>query len=150
MTVLLYSCSSKNQNEKKLKSSIDSVEVDTNTYDGSFSELGTQPRSIVYDSISTMYCEHKNLSANFSIQVRLNRYISTAEDHDSCSVKLLLVDKRSKVPFDSIELYSHFYYGSIFKDCKNVMSYSTKFNIKKKIVDNDHGDIIVADFNFDN
>ena len=30
------------------------------------------------------------------------------------------------------------------------MSYSTKFNIEKKIVDNNYGDIIVADFNFDN
>jgi len=62
----------------------------------------------------------------------------------------LLVDKASKVTLDSIELYSHFYYESIFKDCKNVISYSTKFNIGKKLVNNDYGDIIVADFNFDN
>lgn len=152
VTVLLYSCSSKNQNEKKLKSSIDfsAVVIDTSTYDAGFSELGEASENIQYNSILSRNCTYQNLSKNFDIKALFNRYISIAETRDSFSVKLILIDKTSKVSFDSIELYSYYYYQTVFKDCKNVMSYITKFNIKKDIVDNNYGDIIVADFNFDN
>jgi len=40
-------------------------------------------------------------------------------------------------------------YDTSFTDHSKSMSYRTGFNINRQIVDNDHGDIIVADLNFD-
>jgi hypothetical protein len=148
--VLFYNCAEK---KKTALATVDSsgVVLHTNTFDGGFSTLGEESRnSIVYDSTSSMYCKHENLSTQFDFQLYLNRYTCTEEYHDSCTVKLIVLDKKNKQPCDSIQLYSNFYDATIFTDCKHVRSYSTQFNVNEQVVDNYYGDIIVADFNFDN
>ena len=48
-------------------------------------------------------------------------------------------------------LTSIYYYDYEFKDCNNVRSYITGKNKKnQRVEDNDYGDFIIADFNFDN
>lgn len=102
-----------------------------------------------YDSLSTTNCVHTNLSNQFDITVNFHRYTNTKEMHDSCLVKLYLTEKETKTVTDTISITSHFYFDKIFKDCNNVLSYATKTNIDKGVVDNYYGDIIVADLNFD-
>ncbi|MDJ1500042.1 XAC2610-related protein [Xanthocytophaga agilis] len=104
----------------------------------------------VYDSLSTKECEHLNLSKSFNIKVNFKRYKSMKEEQDSCIVKLFLTNKITKKLVDSISILSHFYFSDTFMDCKNVLSYSTRQNIEKDIVDNYYGDIVIADLNFDN
>jgi len=147
--LLFYNCAPKTITELKPLIDTSSVLANTNTYDGGFSEFGTQSRRIAYDSISSMHCQHKNLSRDFNIDVFIEKKIDTTEGHVSSDVKILLFDKIRNILFDSIQLHSEFYYGTIFDDCKNVRSYTTGFNKEKEAMDNHYGDIVVADFNFD-
>lgn len=144
----LFCCAG--QTETKTESVVDSVKPYSNEYSDISSEDLKEDTTILYDTIILLNCEHKNLSAGFDIAVYVQKYIDTTEGHVSSKVKLLLSDKKSKITFDSIELSSAFYYGTIFQDCKNVMSYSTAFNKNRKTVDNNYGDIVIADLNFDN
>jgi len=108
-----------------------------------------EPKSI-YDSLTKTECEHLNLSGEFDIKINFERHTNTKEHHDSCIVKLFLIDKTTKKIIDSLSVSSHFYFSDVFMNCKNVISYSTKINLDKQVVDNYYGDIIVADLNFDN
>ena len=102
-----------------------------------------------YDTLFTKEYEHFNLSREFDIKVNLKRCRNTIEQHDSCFVKLFLTDKSTKKVIDSISISSHFYFEDVFMDRNNTLSYATKFNIDKEIVNNYYGDIIIADLNFD-
>ncbi|HTJ48205.1 MAG TPA: hypothetical protein VL443_02045 [Cyclobacteriaceae bacterium] len=104
---------------------------------------------IVYDSVSKIECYQRGLSKEFDINVFFVRFSDVKEYHDSCIVKLQIVDKATHYKLDSLSITSRLYYEDVFKDCKNVLSYSTGININKKILDNYYGDIIVADLNFD-
>lgn len=149
ISVLFLNCTTKN--EKYIESEKDSMFVSNETQNIEKEAINIEDdKKVIYDSVSTFNCELNNLSKYFNIKVHLNRFTSKAEKHDSCEVKLLIVDKASKKINDSINVYSHFYYSAHFVDCDKVMSYSTKLNIDRQIVDNNHGDIIIADLNFDN
>jgi len=149
ISVLFFSCATKN--EKQIETTKDSISVPDETQNIDNEVINYEDvKKVVYDSVTTFNCELNNLSKYFNIKVLLDRYTSKDSQHDSCTVKLLILDKASNKINDSIKLYSNLYYTAHFVDCENVMSYSTKFNIKKQIVDNNYGDIIVADLNFDN
>jgi hypothetical protein len=90
-----------------------------------------------------------NLSNQFDINVNFHRYTNTLEMYDSCVVKLYLTEKETEAVTDTISIISHFYFDKIFEDCNNVLSYTTKTNVAKEVVDNYYGDIVVADLNFD-
>ena len=49
----------------------------------------------------------------------------------------------------TIELDSVLLFSDDFQNCNAVRSYVTKKNIKVDALDNDYGDLIIADFNFD-
>ncbi|MBK7442043.1 MAG: hypothetical protein IPI65_11020 [Bacteroidetes bacterium] len=134
LTILIYSCSTKQSKQFENTDSIISM---------------TKPMSI-YDSFTSTACEHLNLSEQFDIKVNFERHTNSKEHHDSCIVKLFLTDKTTKKVIDNISVSSHFYFRDVFMNCKNVISYSTKINLDKEVVDNYYGDLIVADLNFDN
>lgn len=97
----------------------------------------------------TLQCDHNDLSAQFDVNVDFVRLTDSIEQRDSSIVKLLLTDKTSHAPLDSLTVTSLFYYGDIFSHCDNTRSYTTHYNTGREVVDNYYGDIIVADLNFD-
>ena len=64
-------------------------------------------------------------------------------------VAILIIDKRTQRQIQAIRYYSTHLYGGDFKDCQSARSYSTGKNQDAAVSDNDFGDIVVADFNFD-
>ena len=106
-------------------------------------------RVVNKDSVSILTCDHTNLSKDFNIKVLFKRFHHIDEYYDSCIVTLILTDIKTLKMIDTLSLSSIYFYGSVFDDCENVRSYSTRFNHDKIVVDNQFGDIIVADLNFD-
>lgn len=94
-------------------------------------------------------CLHKNLSKEFNFEVKIRKIKSTIEEIDSNSVKIIVSNKITNKK-QEINFGSGYLFQKTFIDCKTVRSYTTGINKKAQIIDNDFGDIIIADFNFDN
>jgi hypothetical protein len=89
-------------------------------------------------------CFHQDLSAQFNITVSTQKI-----REDSTVVNIVIRDKNHDVTKQSITFGSNYFHGTEFTDCKNVRSYPARINDTLEVVDNDYGDLIVADFNFD-
>lgn len=98
---------------------------------------------------STTECEQTNLSNQFDITINLKRYSNTAEQRDSCVLKAFIKEKQTKSLVDSFNITSLFYFDDTFANCDSVMSFTTKYNFHREVVDNYYGDVVVADLNFD-
>jgi hypothetical protein len=79
----------------------------------------------------------------------LKRYTGTWEHHDSCVLNVFVKDKKTRECIDTLSISSLFYLSDTFANCDSVMSFTTGFNSKRKVVDNYFGDLVVADLNFD-
>lgn len=89
-------------------------------------------------------CLHKKLSKNFNFEINLKRI-----NESDCEISLIVIDKETEKNIQIIKLNSDFIFEKDFKDCSTVRSYSTGINKRLVAEDNDYGDFIVADFNFD-
>ncbi len=90
-------------------------------------------------------CLHTNLSKSFNFAVELER----VKDSSSCKIILKVIDKKTSKNTQEIIINSEFIFEKDFKDCGKTRSYSTKINDKTIDEDNDFGDLIIADFDFD-
>ncbi len=131
--IILFSCSIKEGHENE----------------SMFDLLHKFSKNANYSLYSTTICEQVNLSNQFDISIDFKRFSSTIKKNDSCLIKVILKDKISKSKLDSISIMSFFYFASIFSSCDSMTSYSTKFKVDRRIIDNYFGDIVVADLNFD-
>ena len=89
-------------------------------------------------------CLHKNLSKSFNFNLSLKRITES-----DCEISLLIIDKKTNKNIQTIKFSSDFIFEKDYKDCSTVRSFSTEINKKLVAEDNDYGDFIVADFNFD-
>ena len=95
-------------------------------------------------------CTYTKLSNTFDFKTSQNKN-QNAHDTDSCIVTVYVISKLTNLTLLTICFSTEFYlFKNTFVDCNNVRSYSTGINNLQGVVDNDFGDIIVADFNFDN
>lgn len=94
-------------------------------------------------------CLHKNLSKEFNFEIKVRKITNAKEEIDSNSVKVIVYNKISNKK-QEFNFGSSFLFEKTFIDCKTVRSYSTGINKNTEVIDNDFGDIIIADFNFDN
>ena len=94
-------------------------------------------------------CLHKNLSKEFDFEIKLQKIKIPDEIIDSNYVKVIVYKKSSKKK-QEFNFGSSFLFEKTFIDCKMVRSYSTGINKNTEIVDNEFGDLVIADFNFDN
>ena len=85
--------------------------------------------------ISGQVCNHTDLSMQFDIETSLIRIKN---------------DKSAKKVMQTINYSSIHFSDKVFIDCNSVISYPAKKNDTLDIIDNYYGDLIVADFNFDN
>ena len=134
LTIIFCSCSTGQKSK------------DTRTVD---TTAGMTANNSKFTLLATTRCEQTHLSNQFDIAINLKRYSNT-ELHDSCDLKILIKNKRTKAHVDSIFLTSLFYFGDTFEKCDSTTSFTTNFNANRQVVDNYFGDIVVADLNFDN
>lgn len=92
-------------------------------------------------------CLHKNLSKEFNFEVKKIKISN--ETIDSNSVKVIVYNKISNKK-QEIKFGANFLFEKTFINCKAVRSYITGINKDAETIDNDFGDLIIADFNFDN
>jgi hypothetical protein len=91
-------------------------------------------------------CFHKNLSKDFDFVVE--RSGSSSLVGDSTMVTVTVVKKESSEQ-QPITIISGWLYDESFVACAAVRSYTTGVNKDAESLDNDFGDLVVADFNFD-
>lgn len=95
-------------------------------------------------------CLHKNLSKEFNFEVKVRKIKKSKEEIDSNAVKIIIYNKITNKK-QELNFGASYLFQKTFIECtKSVRSYSTGINKNAEIVDNDFGDIIIADFNFDN
>ena len=95
-------------------------------------------------------CTITGLSNTFDFNTSIKR-IKLASDLDSSIITVNVKSKMTKQTLQTICFGTEYPLGkSSFVGCSNIRSYTTGINKNAEVVDNDFGDLIVADFNFDN
>ena len=91
-------------------------------------------------------CVHKNLSKEFDISIEATRFSDKQMDETLVNI---IIQKKSGDKPQEIEFISESLFEESYMSCDAVMSHTTGVNKDLKVVDNDYGDVIVADLNFD-
>lgn len=95
---------------------------------------------------SSNQCYYDKLSNQFNVSLEVNQ-----TNRDSSKISIEIFEKASNKIIDRINVNSQWLIiPPMFSDCQNVRSFSTGVNVDKEIIDNEFGDFIVSDFNFDN
>ncbi|MGV3459566.1 MAG: XAC2610-related protein [Flavobacterium sp.] len=93
-------------------------------------------------------CSHENLSVKYNFKTSIKRF-NISGQLDSCVIVVDVFLKNTVKPLQKIKYDSAYMFEDVFSDCNNYRSYSTGFNKDSESPDNDFGDLIVCDFNFD-
>jgi hypothetical protein len=112
-------------------------------------ELVVKQKKEHKDSIVNKECYHNDLSYAFNFKIKFIRIVNIGDYHDSCLGQIYVEDKKSHKKVDSISLNRLDFFGNFLGNCDNVRSYTTGKNMHLLVEDNNCGDIVVADFNFD-
>lgn len=89
-----------------------------------------------------------DLSNQFDLVLSILSKPDYKKKMDWLTLRMYILDKDS-VCRDTLRLPLHWIYNCHYTSTDNFRSYCTKVNANKQVVDNDFGEIIVADFNFD-
>lgn len=92
-------------------------------------------------------CVHKNLSKDFDITVAITRFGD--KPLDEVQLNITIQKKSGEDRPQEIEFVSESMFEESFATCDAVMSRSTGVNKDLKVMDNDYGDLVIADLNFD-
>jgi hypothetical protein len=112
-------------------------------------ENNSQNSDSVY--IDSKKCDLDFLSHQFDISYQVDFNKSIEYNLNSCSISIIVKDKQNGKTRDSIYLQGDYMGRTILENCDDVSSFSTAYKSKhSNPVDNFYGDIVVADFNFDN
>jgi hypothetical protein len=138
MVVLGSIACSNDENSKK-----DNVQIDTaeSVY---FADSITGTSTLAYGESPA----HTQLSKIFNFQSTIKRY--KTGHTDSCIVTVTVENKITNQASYTVHFTSNFFLGDSSFLNSNVRSYTTGKNKFAEVSDNDFGDIVVADFNFDN
>ncbi len=96
-------------------------------------------------------CELTDLSEKFNFRVTVFKS-KEADDGDArriSQIRLQITAKTNKKLTQRITVTPDFLFQDAFTKCSAARSYVTNKNAKAEAVDNDYGDFIVADLNFD-
>jgi hypothetical protein len=94
-------------------------------------------------------CLHKDLSSDLDFKTNIKRFRNPKETFDTCTVKIEIFKKSTNKKRQTIVFGSELLFKGSFSDCNSVRSYSTGKNKNVRAVDNDFGDLVIADYNFD-
>jgi len=93
-------------------------------------------------------CIHTNLSRHFDFKINILRNSDTSGYTHGAKIDLLIYNKQ-KALHQKVSLECQFLFDDAYGQCDKVRSYVTGQNVNKEALDNDYGDLIVADLNFD-
>jgi len=94
-------------------------------------------------------CYHINLSKHFNIKLKVSR-VSEADSFPLASTVLVyIIDQETNKEIQSIHIDAEYLFDDVFSNCTAVRSYVTGYNADADAMDNDYGDVVVANFNFD-
>jgi hypothetical protein len=93
--------------------------------------------------------KHTDLSSLFNYETSIKRFKQKSA-FDSCIVKVKILNKSNDSAIQTIKFSSTFLFETSYNQKNAVRSYITGKNRDNEVDDNDFGDIIIADFNFDN
>ncbi|MCB9233229.1 MAG: hypothetical protein H6581_16350 [Bacteroidia bacterium] len=96
----------------------------------------------------TFICRLDSFSSQFDFDLEFKRW-PNIEGFDSCKISVTITKKSGDDPLQIIEIFSDYLFKDAYSNCKYSRSYSTSVNDTMIAYDNDYGDFIVADFNFD-
>ena len=91
---------------------------------------------------------HTDLSRIYNYKTSLSR-LKTKSSEYSCIIKIQIINKSDKKIVQTISIYSDYMFSDAYNDKDAKRSFITGKNKNKPDTDNDYGDIIIADFNFD-
>ncbi|MBN9386369.1 MAG: hypothetical protein J0H74_36765 [Chitinophagaceae bacterium] len=94
-------------------------------------------------------CFYKRLFKSGTIAVDVKRIKIDDSYYDSCIVNVRIVDDASKKSKQIISFTTRLLTEDNFTKPGAARSYITGKNVRSEVVDNEYGDIVVADFNFD-
>jgi hypothetical protein len=98
---------------------------------------------------SAQVCIHTDLSKSFDFKTEVRRIKRPDSRCDSSVVTITAISKLGKKHVQSITIPTDCLSNSAYVRCTAARSYTTGKNLTADAPDNDYGDIIVADFNFD-
>lgn len=98
--------------------------------------------------LSGQDCFHKDLSPVFDFKTKIRRIDLSEDLADSCVISVTVLDKTGRV-IQSIEVKSGYLFKGSFASSRHTRSFTTGKDVNEKAVDNDYGDVIIGDFNFD-
>jgi len=101
-----------------------------------------------YSILHGQECYHKDLSNVYDINSKIQR-VKINQYMDSCIITVAVIEKMTKDTSQRINVTSNYLFDECFTNCESVRSFTTKINLDSLAVDNDYGDLIIADFNFD-
>lgn len=100
----------------------------------------------VYD---TFHVNYRKLSPKLDFElIFFERLTDHHERHNELEVSV--IDKKNRKLIQNLNIELGFLREEPYRMAENSRSYTTHFNKNKQITDNDFGDFVVADFNFDN
>lgn len=100
---------------------------------------------LISSTVIGQTCSHENLSKNFNFKV-----IPIPKKDDLIQIVITVTEKENSKTVQTLTVECEGFYLDSFNDCKNVKSFSTNINSDLPTGDeNDSGNFIVADFNFD-
>ncbi|MFD2718582.1 XAC2610-related protein [Hymenobacter monticola] len=89
------------------------------------------------------------MSKTHTFKITSQRFKRADSIRDSCMVTISVFDKQNQKLLQNISYPSTHFFSNVYRRCNAVRSYSTGTNKNTPATDNDYGDFIVADFNFD-
>lgn len=95
-----------------------------------------------------MTCVYKDLSHKYDFHLKFFRVRENKDDYEKIVFKVVILNKISSRIVDSISATT-FCSLHFFDNCMNARSFITGASKDRAVIDGDHGDIVVADFNFD-
>lgn len=104
---------------------------------------------MLFAPISAQNCHHNNLSTQFDFSLTKNQIPHESKIVDSVEITVSIYNKDMRVLTQAVKVGSNYLLPTVFTNCAQVRSFQTNVNSDKQFVNNDYGDFVVADFNFD-
>jgi hypothetical protein len=95
-------------------------------------------------------CNFTNLSNTYSYKVHYQKKACDSNDiGGNIDIKISILKKSNGRIIENIILHPHYLYPGVYENCLRARSYITGVNMDTLAIDNDYGELVVADLNFD-
>ena len=94
-------------------------------------------------------CNHTDLSLKYDYKVSVERKNEKNNKLRVSKLTVEIINKTSKKTEQTIVIDTEGLDDNVFTNCNNTRSYITGHNNNKEVLDDDPGDLVIADFNLD-